>query len=185
MTLEDPRSRLVRWFRELRGPLRRFIAGRRSVVPLDLDDVAQEVFLRLLRHANGDGITDPRAYLFKIASNVAAEWSMRARNRLPHESSWLEDLADDTNMADDIERAERDVVLHAALNDLPPRAREILRLHFGEGLAHGTISTRLGVTQRVVKRDMARAYATLRFALAPDRDGLASVDVENTASNEA
>jgi DNA-directed RNA polymerase specialized sigma24 family protein len=52
MTSEDPRQRLTEWFRVLREPLRRFIAGRRRAGYLDSDDVAQEVFLRLLRHAD-------------------------------------------------------------------------------------------------------------------------------------
>ncbi len=184
---EDRRSRLAEWFRELGVPLKRFIAARRGAVPMDIDDVAQEVFLRLLRSANGEDISDPRAYLFKIASNVASEWSMRARNRLPHESSWLDELVDDSNIAKEMERSERHSKLYGALNDLPPRAREILRLRFGEGLAHGAISTRLGVTQRVVKRDMLRAYATLRFILDPTQDGRANaaVDVQNAASSEA
>jgi RNA polymerase sigma factor (sigma-70 family) len=185
--LADRRSRLAEWFRDLRGPLRRFIAGRRDAAQLDADDVAQEVFLRLLRYADGEVISDPRAYLFKIASNVASEWSMRASNRLPHESSWLEELADDSNIHKEIERTERNSKLYDALSELPPRAREILRLHFGEGLAHGAISTRLGVTQRVVKRDTLRAYATLRFILAPQRDDIAIVEmeVEGAMSSEA
>lgn len=158
-------SRLAMWFRELQLPLRRFIAGRRGIVPADLDDVAQEVFLRLLRYQREELVTDPRGYLFKIAANVASEWSMRARQRFPHDSTWLDELTDDRDATDEMDRTQRNAELHRALGELPPRAREVLRLHFGEGLNHEMISVRLGVTRRIVKRDIVQAYARLRLAL--------------------
>jgi RNA polymerase sigma factor (sigma-70 family) len=187
MNSEDSRQRLTNWFRVLREPLRRFIDGRRGAAYLDSDDVAQEVFLRLLRHSNGEDISDPRAYVFKIASNVAYEWSMRARHRLPHDSTWLDELIDDRNVANDCERSERYSSLHSALNDLPPRAREILRLRYGEGLSYEAISTKLSVSQRIVKRDTVRAYAALRFTLAVQNDGTGNsvVDLNDAMGNGA
>jgi RNA polymerase sigma factor (sigma-70 family) len=161
----DRHGRLIEWFRELRLPLRRFIAGRRGIVPADLDDVAQEVFLRLLRYDREELVADSRGYLFKIAANVASEWSMRARQRFPHESSWLDELTDDRDTSTEMERTQRNRELHRALGELPPREREVLRLHFGEGLNYEMISARLGVTRRIVKRDVVHAYARLRLAL--------------------
>jgi RNA polymerase sigma factor (sigma-70 family) len=155
-------------------------------VPTDLDDIAQEVFLRLLRYDRGENVSDPRAYLFKIAGNVASEWSMRARQRLPHESSWLDDLIDETDIAEEMERSERYSQLYSALGSLPARVREILRLHFGEALTHEAIATRLGVTRRVVKRDIVRAYASLRSALSlpEDRQAESEVNVDSALGNE-
>jgi RNA polymerase sigma factor (sigma-70 family) len=160
-----PHERLAAWFRDLRLPLRRFIARRRGVLAADLDDVAQEVFLRLLRYDREELVTDPRGYLFKVAANVASEWSMRARQRLPHAASWLDDLTDEVDLTDDLERARRDAELNAALNLLPSRSREVLRLHFGEGLTYEAIAKHLNVTHRIVKRDIMNAYARLRLAL--------------------
>jgi RNA polymerase sigma factor (sigma-70 family) len=183
---QDRPGRLAQWFRELKGPLRRFIAGRRDAVPTDIDDIAQEVFLRLLRYDRAGKISDPRAYLFKIAGNVASEWSMRARQRLPHESIWLDDLTDETDIAEEMERTERNSQLYSALGSLPTRAREILRLHFGEALTHEAIAARLGVTRRVVKRDIVRAYASLRFALTLPEDRLpeSEVNVDSALGSE-
>lgn len=161
----NPR-RLAQWFRELRVPLRRFIAARRGLAPADLDDVAQEVFLRLLRYDRDDLVTDPRGYLFKIAANVASEWSMRASRRLPHESSWLDDLVEDPRAYNELELIGRNRAIQKALGKLPPRACEILRLQFHENLTHEQIANRLGVSPRVVKRDIVNAYASLRVELA-------------------
>ena len=163
--MQEGHRRLVDWFRDLRGPLHRFLSFRRGVAPADLDDVAQEVFLRLLRYDKAELVTDPAAYLFKIAANVASEWSMRARNRLPHDSSWLDDLQDEEQSQERAERESDTQQLVAAVNDLPVRSREVLRLHYAEGLRHEDIAVRLAITARVVKRDLIKAYACLRVAL--------------------
>ena len=120
----------------------------------------------MLRYDREELITDPRSYLFKVAANVASEWSMRASQRLPHSSNWLDLLTDESDLIDEVERAQRDRELRSALDQLPPRAREVLRLHFGEGLGYEAIARRLEVTQRVVKREIVNAYGRLRVALA-------------------
>src|SRR5258708_19577522 len=81
--------RIGDWFREWRLPLKRFLMRRRAGTAADIDDIAQEVFLRLLRYDRAELVDHPQAYLFKIAANVSAEWSMRSSRRLPHDSAWL------------------------------------------------------------------------------------------------
>jgi RNA polymerase sigma factor (sigma-70 family) len=161
-------SKLGELFRDWRLPLRRFLARRRAGCAADIDDIAQEVFLRLLRYDRSELIDYPQAYLFKIASNVSAEWAMRSSRRMPHHSEWLTELVDTLSPEVELEREMLDEQLRAAVNELPPRAREILRLHFGEGLPHEEIAHKLGVTRKIVKRDIARAYASLRTSMDQD-----------------
>jgi RNA polymerase sigma factor (sigma-70 family) len=161
-------SKLGELFRDWRLPLRRFLARRRAGCAADIDDIAQEVFLRLLRYERSELIDFPQAYLFKIASNVTAEWAMRSSRRLPHHSEWLTELVDALSPEAELEREMLDEQLRYAVRTLPARAREILRLHYAEGLAHEDIARTLGVTRKIVKRDIARAYASLRISL--DRD---------------
>lgn len=158
-------SRLVQWFREWRAPLRRFLASHRAVAPADVDDVAQEVFLRMLRYDRSELVNNPQRYLFKMAANVAAEWSMRSNRRRPHASAWLLDLVSESGPDSSLESEADEANLHQALGTLPPRSREVLRLHFAESLNHEQIAARLRVSRRVVKREMIRAYALLRVAL--------------------
>jgi DNA-directed RNA polymerase specialized sigma24 family protein len=63
---------MVDWFRQWRLPLRKFLLGRVGVPAADIDDVAQEVFLRLVRYERAELIEQPQAYLFRMATNVAA-----------------------------------------------------------------------------------------------------------------
>ncbi len=57
------------------------LVGRGAVRVADLDDVAQEVFLRLLRYETAEVVQHPQAYIFKMAANVTAEWAIRSRHR--------------------------------------------------------------------------------------------------------
>jgi RNA polymerase sigma factor (sigma-70 family) len=174
-------DRLVEWFHELRAPLRRFLGSRRGMAPADLDDVAQEVFLRLLRYRRADLVEQPKAYLFKVAANVAAEWGMKARHRWPHDADWLSELHTELTPDDELQRAQRDRDVGRALATLPTRMQAILQLQFGEGLTQEAIAAQLGVTRRVVKRDTIGAYARLRLLIAAAESpagGVSNLDVE-------
>ena len=174
----DPRNhRLVTWFKRWRKPIRQWLSHRSSVPTADLDDLAQEVFLRLLRYSDDVAIDNPQGYLFRIAANVANEWQERARHRKPHDDSWLEDLQVD--FGDEPENAIAREVAHKhmqdAVNKLPRRQREVLLLHVNEGLTYKQIAARQGLTYRVILRDLTRAYSQLRMQLKQDDLG----DMEN------
>jgi RNA polymerase sigma factor (sigma-70 family) len=134
----------------------------------DLDDVAQEVFLRLLRYDNAELIEHPQAYLFKMASNVAGEWALRARHRHPHDARWLVDLYAPSDPEREVARHAANEQLRRAIAGLPPRQREVVRLHFGEGLMRAQVAERLKTSERVVKRDLINAYRSLRTVLDAD-----------------
>lgn len=161
----DPHRKLTDWFRQWRSPLRKFLIVRGVGHSGDLDDIAQEVFLRLLRYDRAELVEHPKAYLFRMASNLAAEWAIRARSRYPHEAKWLADLAADE--APD-QAAAQDAVqdeVERAIGTLPPRQRDVLKLHMDENLGVAEIAQRLGCTERIVKRDLKKSYAKLRDEL--------------------
>ncbi len=175
---DTARQRLAEWFLQWRTPLVRHLAARARLSPADVDDLAQEVFLRMLRYERTDLVAHPQAYLFKIAANVLAEWSTRASWRKPHAQEWLAQLTDERDPAQECAREDEQLELRRAIALLPPRAREILRFHYEEGLTHEVIACRLNTTRRIVKRDLIRAYAELRGTLrapaahtAPGRGG--------------
>ena len=165
---QSRQSRVADWFRELHAPLRRYLVRRKVGSIADIDDIAQEVFLRLLRYNRAELIDFPQAYLYKIAANVSAEWATRSNRRLPHSSAWLTELADTLSPQLEAEREAANAELQRAINALPSPPQTILRLHFAEGICHEAIALRLGLTRRIVKRDLANAYASLRNMLGAD-----------------
>jgi hypothetical protein len=48
----------------------------------EVEDLSQEIYLRLLRIERKDLIRSPEALLFRLASNAVYEWRLLARNRL-------------------------------------------------------------------------------------------------------
>jgi RNA polymerase sigma-70 factor (ECF subfamily) len=163
-TVESKR-RLSDWFRQWRMPLRKFLLGRVGVRTADVEDVAQEVFLRIMRYDKAELIQHPQAYLYKIASNVAAEWSLRAASRFRHDVKWLPNLAGGEQPDALLLRAQSQEEIKRALSTLPPRQREVLKLYFTEELSHGAIAERTGQTLRSVRRHFARGYGKLRREL--------------------
>lgn len=162
---QDSKRRLTDWFRQWRVPLRKFLVGKGALPTSDLDDVAQEVFLRLMRYERAELIEHPQAYLYKMASNVAAEWAIRGRYVRPHESKWLEALSTEARPEDEASQVEMQEEVRRALLTLLPRQREVLKLQFFEGLSRMQIAQRIGTSERSVKRTLIKSYELLRGRL--------------------
>lgn len=168
MMTEDTKRRLSDWFRQWQGPLRKFLQGKTRVRAADVDDVAQEVFLRLMRYGKGELVEHPKAYLYKVAVHVAAEWSIRASSRLQHDEKWLASLIGGEEPDWVLQRAQSLAEIKRALAALPPEQSEVLRLRFIEELGHEAIAERTGEPLHRVRRHVARGYEALRLELDAD-----------------
>lgn len=163
----NTKSSVSDWFLQWQAPLRRFLRGRAAVPSADIEDVAQEVFLRLLRYDRADLVEHPQAYLYKMASNVAAEWAIRSRNKNPHDSRWLSGLATAEDPQRHLARDAAESEVRRAIVALGPKQCEMLKLYVFGGLGHAQIAQQLGVTKRSVKRILIKSYARLRQDLDP------------------
>jgi RNA polymerase sigma factor (sigma-70 family) len=172
MISANAKRRLSDWFRQWRLPLRRFLLRRAGVPAADVEDVGQEVFLRLMRYETAELIEHPQAYLYKVASNVATEWSIRARNRLPHDEKWVANLIDNEEPQSQLMRAQSEREIERALNTLTPYQREVLKLFFVEELEYTEIATQLGESVRSITRQFRKSYDKLRLELDPELLGV-------------
>jgi RNA polymerase sigma factor (sigma-70 family) len=168
MISADAKRRLSDWFCQWRLPLRRFLLGKIGVPAADAEDVGQEVFLRLMRYETAELIEHPQAYLYKVASNVTAEWSIRARNRLPHDEKWLASLIHNEQPELQMMRAQSEREIKRALDTLTPYQREVLMLFFVEDLGYAEIATQLGESVRSITRQFRKSYDKLRHELDPE-----------------
>ncbi len=162
----SPNGRLTGWFGRWRRPMRGWFSSR-AVPRIGVDDLSQEVFLRLLRYSDDIAVENPQGYLFRIAANVASEWRDRSRVRQPPNQSWLNELHIGPAAQPDTSVFQRRISKHlqSAVDQLPKRQREVLLLHVNEGLTYKQIAARLDVTHRIVLRDLTRAYGALRVQL--------------------
>jgi RNA polymerase sigma-70 factor (ECF subfamily) len=166
----NAKNRFAQWFKDWRKPVRHWLSRRASVPAAELDDLAQEVFLRLLRYSEKTAVENPLGYLLRIAGNVASEWRERARVSKPHDQEWLEDLLiePDQEPENSVSQAGSDANVQAAVDKLPWRQRQILLLRVNEGLTYKQIAERLQLSPRIVLRDLSRAYSQLRMRLDPE-----------------
>lgn len=129
----------------------------------EAEDLAQEIYLRLLRIERKDLIRSPEALLFRIASNAVYEWRLLARNRLPHSDSDLEEIESiEGEPSADVWRAELARALTAALERLTPKCRAAVLLHRREQLTCLEVGLRLGISVGMVKKHLSQGLALCR-----------------------
>lgn len=147
--------------------LRRFLL-RRLRCEETAADVAQEAYLRLLRFAPRRAIEDTRAYLFQVAANAAHDRLARERTR----DGLLDDEASPEAMPSgeaDVEAAaaarQRLSLVAEAIEELPPRCREVFLMSRLDGLRHGEIAARLGISRNMVEKHIIKAMLHCRRRL--------------------
>lgn len=149
-----------RWDRNLL----RFL-GRRVYAAVDIEDLAQETYLRLLRSPNLGEVRNPEAYLIRVASNVVAEWR-QGQLQAGAQSSVDEDLLVEERTPDvELDRHVLQRRLHEVLSTFSPQTRAVLVLRLRDGCARKEIAQALEMTERQVKRHLARGYDRLRRKL--------------------
>ncbi len=125
----------------------------------DQDDVLQESYVKVLRAQKAGLIKDVRAFLFTTARNAAIDL-FRRRSRYEHveltDSSQLPALDDAPGVDETLDRTHRQEMLAEALEGLPERCREVVRLRFQENLSYKQIAARLGITTDTVKVQLGR-----------------------------
>jgi RNA polymerase sigma-70 factor (ECF subfamily) len=140
--------------------LRRFLSARlrnQHEVP----DLAQEVFLRLLRVQQHESIRSPEAYLFTVASHVIHQHALRKSHEpvtvdIADVFTELHALAGDDPVAQ-AEQATRVANLEQILKGLSPRVATALVMHKLGGYTVQEIGDHLGVSRETAKDYLARA----------------------------
>ncbi len=157
------------WHRKWYKPIRSWLRNSQHVPTMDVDDLASETFLRVLRYSNDSMVDCPNGYLFKIALNVANEWRERSRIKRPHSDEWLDTLIDEGFEKDLEDKSVQRMWRERVGQLLTPRQQTILWDHI-DGLTYKKIAAKHGLTYRIVLRDLTRAYTTLRMSKNENRD---------------
>jgi RNA polymerase sigma-70 factor (ECF subfamily) len=132
-------------------------------------DLAQEVYLRVLRLNDTEAIRNPEAYLFTVAANIVKEQAVmarRARNtvdveRVPDEPQ-LQELP---TLESDLDTQTRLAQLREALSQLPPKCQAAVILQYRHGLGQQEVAERLGISTHMVKKYVAQALVHCRRRL--------------------
>jgi RNA polymerase sigma factor (sigma-70 family) len=168
-TSPNPRSFVERLFAEHRRSLQAFFY-RRIRTKADASDLAQEVYLRMLRVPDPKAILRPELYLFTVASNLVKEHGVLEGRRAhqvdadsPAVQAQLEETVEFDGHLDHRRQAQR---LRAVLAQLSPKCRAAVVLQYRDGLSYQEIGTRLGVSSHMVKKYLAQGLAHCRRRMA-------------------
>jgi RNA polymerase sigma-70 factor (ECF subfamily) len=133
--------------------------------PADVEDAAQETFLRALRGIRSfDPTRDFAPWIYQIARNVA-------RNRIDANRRWRAEAARDDLVSDSpdpgsrLERREVRSLVEAALERMPERRRTAFRLFDIEGYAAAEVARLMGLSEGTVRSHVHHARRSLRAEL--------------------
>jgi RNA polymerase sigma-70 factor (ECF subfamily) len=134
------------------GPMLRRVVWRATSDANRVDDIVQEVILRVWKQApDTDNL---RAYLIATARHLIVD-QHRAAGRRPQQAQLVEVAERDSAL----DRALDQVLVEEALGRLQPNHREIVRCLYYERLGVAETAARLGVPEGTVK---SRAYYAVR-----------------------
>ena len=128
------------------------LAGSRE----NAEDVAQESFLRLEHLVRrGAGPAEPRAWLFRVATNLCRDLRRRRRTRGDGREG-LEALRSRSDPSADLLREERCALARRVLDQLRERDRVLLAL-WSAGHSHAEIARIAGLRSSSIGRLLERA----------------------------
>lgn len=134
------------------GPMLRRVVWRATSDANRVDDIVQEVILRVWKQApDTDNL---RAYLITTARHLIVD-QHRAAGRRPQQAQLVEVAERDSAL----DRALDQVLVEEALGRLQPNHKEIVRCLYYERLSVAETAARLGVPEGTVK---SRAYYAVR-----------------------
>ncbi len=164
MAAAEPKPSLVeRLFAEHRAALQAFFR-RRIRSKADAADLAQEVYVRMLRVSDQEAIRSPVHYLYTVANNLVKEHAALDRRQANgidiDEAPAHEQLETLPQFDGDLDAS------GVVLQQLRPKCRAAVELRFTHGLSFREIAMHLGVSPQMAKKYVAQGLGHCRRRMA-------------------
>ena len=137
------------------------------------EDATQEVFVKMLKHANQfHGDAKLSTWLFSITANWCRDYLRKADNKSKESDDVLISLPAPSELAPDrnLERRESERRVQRALQSLTAEQREAILLSRYQGLSYAEIAQIAGCSEGAVKTRVFRAMETLKRTLIGEED---------------
>ncbi len=142
-------------------PALRVWLRRRRLEGLEIDDVIQETYTRLIAADSVAHIRDAKSYAFQIAGSVVVDYLRRLK---VVSIASVSDL-DNMDLPSEEPSPERQVIdreelhrLAQMIARLPGRVRDVFTLRRVYGLSQREVAARLGLAESTVEKHMARGF---------------------------
>lgn len=120
-----------------------------------IDDLTNEIFLRLHQELGDVAVDDPQGSLCATLLEIEKECAAINANETRGKSSST--------------RKKSEQAIARALQSLTPDQRDALFLHLGKGMTCLEIAQQTGIPREAVLNDLVRAYARVRLLLGDDK----------------
>jgi RNA polymerase sigma factor (sigma-70 family) len=151
-------------FMENRQQLYAFLRARigRGVDGVEVEDIMQELWLRSCE-VDPASISNPRAYLFRMAHNLVLNRARDAARRRHREADWGRDQdgVEAPAAERDLLARERLATIDQALHGVGERAARIFRRYRIDGVEQRRIAAELNVSLSTVEKDLRAVYSAL------------------------
>lgn len=165
----EPGSVLIDHYLRQRDALARFLRARLGP-GADVEDLLQDVYLRVVTADADADIQNPRAYLYRLASNLLLDRARSRRQAAARDDAWrqvnhvvgaAEDVADLPSAEDVVAGRQRLAALLETLKTLPPKTQRVFRMHKFEGLGYAAVAAELEISRSSVEKHMMDALRVL------------------------
>lgn len=150
------------------GPMLMRFLQRNKCNAAEIADLSQEAYARVYEAAQRERPLQVKPFLFQVARNLMID-RLRKQSVVSLETMADFDLL---NVSDDKPSSEAYVaarqelrLLQTALDDLPPRCREVVLMRKVEGLSQREVAKRMGITIETVENQVAKGVRLLAQAL--------------------
>jgi len=153
-------------------PALRAFFSRRAPVN-DVDDLVQEVLLRIQKRQPEAMVNNVEGYLFEVAANVLIDRGRadRTRRRSDHcEFQEIHHPVDEMSPERVLQAREQMARALAALSELPERTRRVFVLVRFEEMSYKLVAQRLGVSVSAVEKHVMKALRHLNARLRDQND---------------
>ena len=142
-------------------PMLRAWLSRRRLGGMDVDDIIQETYSRLMTAESVQHVHDARTYTFQVAGSVVIDHLRRMKvvsiASVP-DLDILEVVSDDPSPERQV--IDRDELhrLAGMIARLPGRVREVFTLRRVYGLSQREVAEKMGIAESTVEKHMARGF---------------------------
>ncbi len=165
--MADPPPLIAAYLRK-RADLLRFFTLRTGSAAT-AEDVVQDLFLKISEMETPDDLRSPDAFLYRIGSNLMLDRAKQQRRQVARDHAWSregggdgpEPIAQEPPADEAVAGRQRLERLMAGIDKLPTQVATAFRLHKFEGLTHGEVAARMGVSRSSVEKYIMTALKTL------------------------
>jgi RNA polymerase sigma factor (sigma-70 family) len=158
MKSREKNSKLSEAYINCELSLKRFLSNF-TRKPEDVDELAQETFLRAFVVEKSQEIKSPKAYLFRVARNITLRELTKKSQQL---TDYLEESVDESILGREASLEEEVIAQQKlkqyceAIAELPEQCRRVFMLRKVHALSHKEIAAQLDIATSTVEKHIAK-----------------------------